>query len=125
MSHMSTIELEVKDLDTLSRACSRMGLNLIRGQKKFKWFGRDDGVCDHAISIPDAAYEIGVIKKNGQYELNCDFYDRRLKKAIGENGGRLKQAYAIEKTRQAARMRGYTVTERFNENRVQLRISIA
>ena len=68
MSHMSTIELEVKDIDILSKACSRMGLKLIRDQKTFKWFGRDDGVCDHAISIPDAAYEIGVINKNGQYE---------------------------------------------------------
>ena len=69
MSHISTIELEVKDLDILSRACSRMGLKLVKGQKSFKWFGVKDGVCDHAISIPDAGYEIGVTKTNGQYEL--------------------------------------------------------
>jgi len=125
MSHMSTIELEVKDIDILSQACNRMGLKLIRDQKTHKWFGSKDGVCDHAISIPEAEYEIGVTKKNGQYELNCDFYDRRLTQAIGENGGRLKQSYAIEKTRQAARMRGYSVTERMNESKVQLRISIS
>lgn len=124
MSHMSTIELEVKDIDVLSRACSRMGLHLVKGQKTFKWYGRQDGRCDHAISIPGAQYEIGVTRKDNQYELTCDYYDRGLLQAIGENGRKLKQSYAVEKTRQAARMKGYSVTERVGDARVQLRISV-
>ena len=85
MSHISKIELEVKDLAVLAQACTRLGLTLIRGQKHFKWYGRD-GQCDHAIKVPDANYEIGVLQKNGLFELNCDFFDRNIEKVIGKQG---------------------------------------
>lgn len=123
MSHLSKIELTVTDIDTLTAACNRMGFKLIKGQGSYKWFGQDKS-CDHAIQIPNADYEIGVIQNNGQFELNCDFYDHQLKKAIGENGGLLKQAYAVEQTRQVARKRGYTVIERASENHIRLQIAI-
>ena len=35
MSHISKIELEVKDLGILGQACSELGLELIRNQKPF------------------------------------------------------------------------------------------
>jgi len=124
MSHISKIELEVTDINVLSKACDRMGLKLIKGKKRFKWFGREDGTCDHAITIPEAEYEIGVVKASGQYELSCDFFDRRLQEVIGDGGGLLKQAYAIEKTRQASRIKGYSVVERQNQSQVRLCISI-
>ena len=31
MSHISKIELEVKDLGTLRQACNRLGLNMLEG----------------------------------------------------------------------------------------------
>jgi len=96
MSHISKIELEVKDLEALKRACLRLGMNLIKGQKTFQWYGKP-GSCDHAIKIPDASYEIGISKTEGRYELLCDYFDRNIEKAIGAQGGLLKQAYAAEK----------------------------
>ena len=82
MSHISKIELEVRDLGILSQACHRLGMQFVRGQQTFKWYGKE-AECDHAIMIPGANYEIGVINKNGIYELNCDFYDRNIEKFIG------------------------------------------
>ena len=124
MSHISRIELEVKDLGILGQACSRLGLDLIRDQKTFKWYGKESS-CDHAIMVPKANYEIGVVKKNGLYELNCDYFDRNIEKAIGSQGGLLKQAYAVMKTRVEARKKGYSVLERQTENSINLHVRLS
>ena len=75
--------------------------------------------------MPGADYEIGVISKGGSYELNCDFYDKNLEKVIGQKGGLLKQAYAVEKTRIEARKKGYSVIERQTENGIRLHVRIS
>ena len=121
MSHISKIELEVTDLESLERACSHIGLTLNRNQTTFKWYD-GNGVCDHAIKIPGAEYEIGLIKKDGKYELQTDYWDENIAKAIGENGGLLKQRYAVEQTRTQAIRKGYRVIERQIENAVRLHV---
>ena len=123
MSHISKIELEVKDLAVLTQACNRLGLELIRGQKHFRWYGKK-AACDHAIKVPAAEYEIGVISENGRYELSCDFYDRHIEKAVGPQGGLLKQAYAVEKTKIEARRKGYTVLEQPTDTGIRLRVRV-
>jgi hypothetical protein len=121
MSHISKIELEVRDLAIIGQACSRLGLQLQKDQKTFKWYGQD-ATCDHAIRIPGASYEIGVIQKDGRYELQCDFYDSGIEKAIGRQGGLLKQAYAVEKAKLEARRKGYTVLEKKSETGIRLHV---
>ena len=123
MSHISKIELEVKDLAVLSQACARLGLTLIRGQKEFRWYGKS-APCKHAIKVPGAVYEIGVVKQKGSYELNCDFYDGNIEKAVGRQGGLLKQAYAVAKTKIEARKKGYSVLEQNTDTGVRLHILI-
>jgi hypothetical protein len=124
MSHISKIELEVKDLGILSQACARLGLNLVREQHTFKWYGKD-AQCDHTIKIPGANYEIGLHNRNGLYELNCDFYDSNIEKVVGRKGGLLIQAYAVEKTKIEARKKGYSVLERNTENGIRLHVRIS
>jgi hypothetical protein len=123
MSHISKIELEVKDLAVLSQACTRLGIEFIRGQKHFKWYG-EEASCDHVIKVPGAEYEIGVIKDQSRYDLSCDFYDRALEKVIGRQGGLLKQAYAVSKTKIEARRKGYSVLEKNTDTGVRLHIRL-
>lgn len=125
MSHISKIELEVNDLGTLAQACSRLGLELIKGQKTFKWYGREDGKCDHTIKVPGVNYEIGVIKAGNGFELQCDYFDAGIGKAIGQNGGLLRQAYAVERTKTEARRKGYTVIEKATPQGIRLQVQIA
>ena len=124
MSHISKIELQVNDLSVLGSACARLGLELIRSKTSFKWYGKD-APCTHAVRVPGANYEIGIIDRDGGFELNCDFYDRNLEKVIGRNGGLLKQAYAIEKTVIEARRKGYSILERKTDNGIRLQVRIA
>jgi len=122
MSHISKIELEVKDLRTLKQACSRLGFNFLEDKKTFKWYGQEESHCDHAIHVPGATYEIGVIKKGDTFELQCDYWDSAIGKAIGGNGGLLKQAYAIERTKTEARRKGYSIIEKKIESGIQLHV---
>ena len=124
MSHISKIELEVKDLATLRQACTRLGLNMLEGKKTFKWYGQEDGRCDHVIRIPGANYEIGVTRAGGLYELQCDYYDSALEKTIGQNAGLLKQAYAIERTKTEARRKGYSIIEKKTDSGVRLHVRV-
>lgn len=124
MSHISKIELEVRDIEVLTNACKRLGLVFLKGRKTFKWFGKEAN-CDHAISIPGSDYEIGIVGAEGLFELNCDYYDRNIEKAIGPQGGLLKQAYAIEKTKVEARKKGYSVVERQIKTGIRLHVRIA
>jgi hypothetical protein len=91
MSHVTAINLFITDLDSLAKACERLGLELVKGQKTFKWYGRfvgdspgipgmkasDYGKCEHAIRVKGnkVAYEIGLIKRRdgkAGYELIWD-----------------------------------------------------
>ena len=109
MTHIRRSNSKSKILAILGQACARLGLKLIRAKKTFKWYGQEDATCDHAIRVPGATMK-SVSSRNGSFELNCDFYDRNLERVIGKNGGLLKQAYAVEKTKIEARQKGYSVT---------------
>jgi len=126
MSHISTIELEVKDLGILGEACKRLGFSLIRGKTTFKWYGNEkEARCDHVINVPGADYEIGVIAKaGGRYELACDYFDRALTKIIGQNAGRLKQAYAAQKAVVEARRKGYTAREQKTSTGIRVSVRV-
>ena len=121
MSHISEIELEVTDLESLSIACEHLGINLVRDQKTFKWFN-GDGECHHAIKIPNANYEIGLILSDGKYELQTDFFDTAIEAAIGKGGGLLKQRYAVERTKAEAKRKGYRVIEKQTEQGIRLHV---
>lgn len=80
MSHITDVKLRVRDLDALESCLPSRGLELVRGKKNFKWFGKfvgdtnpnltaaqraAFGQCEHAIRLKDAQagdYEIGVVK---------------------------------------------------------------
>ena len=123
MSHIARIELEVTDLESLSKACHEIGLNLVKGKTTFKWFN-GDGKCNHAIEVPGASYEIGLIKveKDKGYILQTDFFDKGIEKAIGKNGGLLKQRYAIQRTKTEAKRKGYRVIEKQTDNGIRLHV---
>jgi hypothetical protein len=115
MSHVTLIDLHIKDLDALKTAAKMLGLEFVENQKTFKWYGRsvgdypmptgftaaDMGRCDHAIRIPGnaGAYEVGVVRRrDGKpgYALMWDFWNGGygLRDKIGNNGDKLRQGYS-------------------------------
>jgi len=132
MSHVSEIELKILSLDALKAACARLGLQFVEGQKTYKWYGtwvgdypkpewvklEDLGKCQHAIKVPGASYEIGIVEHQGEIKLLWDFYyTGGLERKLGRNGGRLIQAYSVEQTKRTARKAGYFVKEKVEEDK--------
>lgn len=134
MSHVCAVSLEVRSLDDLEAACKRLGFKFMRGQKTWKWFSRymadyheadaayhhgirpeDYGKSDHAIQVPGAEYEIGVVRRpDGKpgYVLVFDFFDNNLTTKVGGRGcEKIKQAYAAVVTKRSLKRKGYKVTE--------------
>jgi len=127
MSHVTQIDLRIKSLEALKAACSRLGLEFVTGQKTYKWYGRfmgdyqlpewlkveDLGKCQHAIRVPGASYEIGIVEREGEYKLLWDFWGSGgLERVLGKGGGKLKQAYTVEQAKATARRAGYQVREK-------------
>ena len=132
MSHVSEIDITIKRLDALRAACERMGWQFVEGQKTYKWYGRwvgdsplpqntrieELGKCNHAIKVPGACYEVGVVEMpDGAYSLRYDsWYSGGLDVKLGKNAGLLKQAYGIEAAKIAARRKGFSCYEQVQED---------
>lgn len=143
MSHVATIETKLTDLQAVKAACDRMGWQFMEGQKKYKWYGHivgdynaadnaltngmkeeDLGKCDHAIRVPGATYEIGLVNQtDGSFKPAWDWWaSGGLSKVRSENGmNGFLQAYALEKTKIEMRRKGMVCTEKkLADGRIQL-----
>lgn len=128
MSHVAKVDIEVKDLAALKNACSALGLELVEGQKQYRWFGRsvgdyplpagftkdDLGKCDHAIRIPGnaRAYEIGVVaRKDGKagFHLLWDSWlgGYGMQNRVGQGCKTLKQHYGVQVAIRQVQKQGY------------------
>ena len=134
ISHIAIIQLEIKSLDALIQACTRLGFQFVKNQKTYTWYGRymgdttlpqgitveELGKCDHAIKVPGCTYEIGIVKRNNRHILLWDSWESQLRLAIGQNAGIIKQAYTTEVVRHDAKMKGYRVVEKKTEKGIRL-----
>lgn len=150
MSHVTTIDLFITDLDSLAKACERLGLELVTGQKTFKWFGRfvgdsvppqginpkDYGKCEHAIRVKGnkQAYEIGLVKRvdgKAGYQLVWDNWQggyglcekttyNAAQARSTPNADKLKDWYAAEVARKQMRQQGFRVQTFQREKKVEV-----
>ena len=138
MSHVTTIKFNGKwNLATLKAMCAAEGWDFIEGQKTFSWYGQhvgdyplpdrftqgDMGKCNHAINIPGAKYQIGVIEKEGKLHLLWDFYDAGgLQQALGKDAGLLTKAYTLAETRRKCHQARHRFKETRHEGHTEIRI---
>jgi len=135
VSHVATIDLEIKDLDCLIMAASDCGLEQ-RHQSTYKWYGHhvgdypmpegftadELGKCDFALGVKGntKAYEIGCVKRGGKWTLLWDFWNGGygLQDKVGPGCCKLKQHYAkhvaLKKCKKLT-SQGYKLKEKTNE----------
>ncbi|MBI4090864.1 MAG: hypothetical protein HY422_02470 [Candidatus Komeilibacteria bacterium] len=124
ISHVTKVDIEIRDLDAMKAACEKRGLQLRRDQKTYRWWGHsvgdypipagmtaaDLGKCSHAIHLNDASYEIGLVAQtDGSYRMVYDFYGQaNLLAAVGgQKCDGLVGDYTIEAARNAAMAQGW------------------
>lgn len=64
MSHVATVDVKIRDLAALDRACQRLGLELRRNQTTYKWWGNTGPRAD--LNVDQLTAEIRQFDKKFQ-----------------------------------------------------------
>ncbi len=113
MSHFTTIQTQIKDIEALRDACAELGLRLVP-DSNCRGYGGVVRPAPHVIKL-NGPYDIAVDPppgNNGTIGLTTDWWDGHVAREVGENYGRLLQAYGVNKTIREARLRGLRTIRR-------------
>jgi hypothetical protein len=113
MSHFTTIQTQIRDLEALRDASVELGLQLL-ADTKCRGYAGMSRLAPHVIQLK-GPYDIAVepSKDNdGSYGLTTDWWDGHVAKEVGTGYGRLLQSYGIHKTMREARTRGLRVSRK-------------
>jgi len=105
MSHIVTIEVEIRDAAAVRAACSRLRLPEPVQGRHHLFSGEVDGL---AVQLLDWRYPVVCNLSSGQAQY--DNYEGRW--GTQDRLDEFVQSYSIEKCRIEARKRGHTLTER-------------
>ena len=113
MSHFTTIQTQIRDLQALNDACVEMGLPFLPNARCRGYAGMTR-LAPHVIQLK-GPYDIAVepAKENdGTFGLTTDWWDGHVAREVGKGYGRLLQSYGIHKTIREARTRGLRIHRR-------------
>ena len=108
MSHFTTIQTQIKDIEALRETCAELRLELLQNAQA-RGYGSQQQHGDFVIRLK-GPYDVAVHRQtDGSYGLTADWWDGHVEKEVGTNYGRLLQLYAVHKTAREARKRGLSV----------------
>jgi hypothetical protein len=105
MSHIVTIETEIRDPVALAAACQRQGLDPPQHETVTLF---NDTATGHAVRLPGWKFPVVCALDTGR--LHYDNFEGRW--GDQEHLDRFRQNYAIEKATREARKAGHSVYER-------------
>ena len=117
MSHFTTIQTQIRDLDALHDACGELGLIMLPNAS-CRGYAGVTRLAPHVIQLK-GPYDIAVDpspENDGTYGLTTDWWDGHVAKEVGTGYGRLLQSYGIHKTMREARSRGLRVHRRQDQD---------
>ena len=108
MSHFTTIQTQIKDIDALREACRELGLELLQDAEA-RGYGSAHQRGQFVLRLK-GPYDVALNRQtDGTYGLSTDWWDGHVEKEVGSNYGRLLQLYAVHKTVREARKRGLSL----------------
>ena len=112
MSHFTTINTRIKDIDALRSACAELGVSLEHNTTA-RGFGGNHLDGDFVLRLK-GPYDVALRrdKNTGDYTLHADLWKGHVENELGQNFGRLKQLYGIHKATLEARRKGMNVRRR-------------
>ena len=113
MSHFTTIQTQIRDLDALLCACVELGVRL-QPNSICRGYAGVTRQAPYVIKLK-GPYDIAVDpspEKDGSYGLTTDWWDGHVAKEVGIGYGRLLQSYGVHKTIREAHSRGLRSTRK-------------
>ena len=108
MSHFTTIQTQIRDVNALRAACSELGFELASNASA-RGYGRQSIKGDLVVRLP-GPYDIAVNRQpDGVYGLTTDWWGGHVELSVGKSFGKLLQLYGVHKARIEAQRKGHTV----------------
>lgn len=117
MSHFTSIQTQIRDLDALAEACREMTLDFLPNAN-CRGYAGIIRQAPHVIRLK-GPYDIAVepaVENDGTYALTTDWWDGHVANEVGENYGRLLQSYGVNKTVREAQLRGLRTTRKIESD---------
>ena len=132
MSHVSTVQANIKDLDALEVAAAHLGGKLERDVASFSYWNRRASPCAHRLVFEGRMYgapiHVGVVKaaEGGEGFLLAMDNDV-VRHVVGRDAGLLRQRYSVEVAKRTAQLRGMRVLgEKVQQDgSIKLRLAVA
>ena len=115
MSHFTTIETLIKDIDALRAACAELNLTVVQNTQA-RGFGSNQQHGEYVVQLK-GPYDIAVCRQSdGHYTLVADQWEGHVEKEVGRNFSRLLQLYGVHKATREAQKRGLSVKRKLLAN---------
>ena len=109
MSHFTTINTKINDLEALNSACTELGLALLK-QTDARGYGGNKVKGDYIIRLK-GPFDIALQKQiDHSYGFTSDLWAGHVEQEVGKNYGRLLQLYGVHKATKEARRKGHFVS---------------
>jgi hypothetical protein len=104
MSHLTDIDIEIRDIEALEEACAEMDLPMEAGGAA-RGYGEALHRAEYVIRLK-GPYDIAVNRQaDGRWTLSADLWNGHVEREVGLKFGRLRQFYGIHRTlREAQRL---------------------
>jgi len=117
MSHFTTIQTEVRDLEALRDACTELDVVLESGVA-CRGYAGITRTAHHVVRLK-GPYDIAVDPSpddGGSYALTTDWWGGHVELEVGAGFGRLLQSYGVQKTIREARTRGLRFSRQIEQD---------
>lgn len=111
MSHFTSIQTQIKDLDALADACEELGAELVY-QGVARGYATNVHIGDAVIKLK-GPYDIALNRQeDGTYGLTTDWWNGHVEKEVGTNFTKLIQFYGVHKAMREAKKKGYLTSRK-------------
>jgi hypothetical protein len=115
MSHFTTINTQIKDVEALRAACQELGLSLLQNTTARGYY--ENKIKGDFVIRLKGPYDIAINKQpDGSFGFTADLWAGHVEQEIGKNCGRLLQLYGVHKAMREARRKGLLVKRSPQQN---------
>ena len=108
MSHFTTIETQILDIEAFRAACAELKLPLLENTQA-RGYGDNQHHGEYVVRL-NGPFDIAVCRQaNGHYSLVADEWEGHVEREAGKNYSRLLQMYGVYKATREAQKRGLSV----------------
>ena len=108
MSHFTTIQTQIRDIEALRAACTELGLSVCDNTQARGYSGNH--IQGEFVIRLNGPYDIALSRQaDGAYGLTADWWNGHVEREVGAGFGRLIQLYGVHKAIREARRKGYSV----------------